>query len=41
MLPALELYTHGLMTDSTMYDAFLETREKGIPFTTTQEGERR
>jgi AcrR family transcriptional regulator len=39
MLPALELYTHGLMTDSTMYDAFLETREKGIPFTTTQEGE--
>ena len=39
MLPALELYTHGLMTDSTMYDAFLETREKGIPFTTTQEGQ--
>jgi AcrR family transcriptional regulator len=39
MLPALELYTHGLMTDSTMYDAFVETREKGIPFTTTQEGE--
>lgn len=23
VLPALELYTHGLMTDSTMYDAFL------------------
>jgi AcrR family transcriptional regulator len=39
MLPALELYTHGLMTDSAMYDAFVETREKGIPFTTTQEGE--
>jgi Tetracyclin repressor-like, C-terminal domain len=39
VLPALELYTEGLMADSTMYDAFLETREKGIPFTTTQEGE--
>src|SRR6478672_13605579 len=39
MLPALEIYTEGLMADSTMYDAFLETREKGIPFTTTKEGE--
>jgi AcrR family transcriptional regulator len=39
VLPALEIYTQGLMADSTMYDAFLETREKGIPFTTTQEGE--
>ena len=38
VLPALEIYTHGLMTDSTMYDAFLETREKGIPFT-SNEGE--
>jgi TetR/AcrR family transcriptional regulator, regulator of cefoperazone and chloramphenicol sensitivity len=38
VLPALELYTEGLMTDSTMYDAFLAAREKGIPFT-TQEGE--
>ena len=28
VLPALEIYTHGLMTDSTMYDAFLETRKK-------------
>jgi hypothetical protein len=37
--PALEIYTEGLMADSTMYDAILETREKGIPFTTTQEGE--
>ena len=36
MLPALELYTKGLMTDSTMYDAFLEAREKGIPFTSNQ-----
>jgi AcrR family transcriptional regulator len=33
VLPALELYTEGLMTDSTMYDAFLEAREKGIPLT--------
>jgi hypothetical protein len=38
-LPALEVYSEGLMTDSTMYDAFLEAREKGIPFTTTKEGE--
>src|SRR6201988_2771265 len=37
-LPALEVYSQGLMTDSTMYDAFLEAREKGIPFT-THEGE--
>ncbi len=36
VLPALEIYSEGLMADSTMYDAFLETREKGIPFTTTQ-----
>lgn len=33
VLPALELYTHGLMTDSTMYDAFLSRRRQGIPFT--------
>jgi AcrR family transcriptional regulator len=39
VLPALEIYSEGLMADSTMYDAFLETREKGIPFTRTQEGE--
>src|SRR5436305_2182578 len=36
VLPALELYTEGLMTDSTMYDAFLEAREKGIPFTSNE-----
>jgi len=36
VLPALELYTEGLMTDSTMYDAFLEAREKGIPLTSNQ-----
>jgi hypothetical protein len=34
MLPALEVYTEGLMADSTMYDAFLAQREKGIPLTT-------
>ncbi|HEX4587853.1 MAG TPA: TetR family transcriptional regulator [Mycobacterium sp.] len=39
VLPALEIYTEGLMADSTMYEAFLETREKGILFTTTKEGE--
>ncbi len=34
VLPALELYTHGLMADSTMYDAFLARQhEQGIPFT--------
>ncbi|UQX09710.1 TetR/AcrR family transcriptional regulator [Candidatus Mycobacterium methanotrophicum] len=27
-LPALELYTEGLMTDSTMYDAFLARQER-------------
>lgn len=36
VLPALELYTHGLMADSTMYDAFLAQRDKGIPFTSTE-----
>src|SRR5262245_18465373 len=39
ILPALEVYTEGLMTDSTMYDAFLKARETGIPFT-SNEGER-
>jgi AcrR family transcriptional regulator len=38
VLPALELYTEGLMTDSTMYDAFVKAREKGIPLT-SNEGE--
>ena len=37
-LPALEMYTQGLMADSTMYDAFLAQHEKGIPFT-SQEGD--
>lgn len=33
VLPALEVYTQGLMADSTMYDAFVAQHEKGIPFT--------
>jgi AcrR family transcriptional regulator len=39
VLPALELYTEGLMADSTMYDAFRQAHEKGIPLT-SNEGER-
>lgn len=38
-LPALEVYTHGLLTDTTMYDAFLDHREKGIPFSSPQRGD--
>lgn len=30
-LPALEVYTHGLMTDSTMYDAFVARAETPAP----------
>ncbi len=29
LLPALEIYTEGLMTDSTMYDTFLTRGEEG------------
>ena len=39
MLPALELYSHGLMTDSSMYEAFLAQRERGIPFSNSTEGD--
>ena len=39
MLPALELYSHGLMTDSSMYEAFLAQREQGIPFSSSTEGD--
>jgi AcrR family transcriptional regulator len=39
VLPALELYTEGLMADSTMFDAFTAMRDKGIPFSTSQQGE--
>lgn len=38
MLPALEIYSQGLMTDSTMYDAFLHQREQGIPFSAPAAG---
>jgi AcrR family transcriptional regulator len=31
LVPALEIYTNGLMVDSTMYDAFRAQREQGIP----------
>jgi hypothetical protein len=29
LLPALELYTDGLMADSTMYEAFLAEAQQG------------
>ena len=32
VLPALELYSNGLMADSSMYEAFLAQREQGISF---------
>ena len=32
--PALEVYTQGLLTDSTMYDAFVDRQEHGIAITT-------
>lgn len=35
VLPALELYTNGLMTDSTIYDAFLAQREDPASHPTT------
>jgi AcrR family transcriptional regulator len=37
VLPALEIYTKGLMTDSTMYDAFLAQQAAGVPITTSTE----
>jgi AcrR family transcriptional regulator len=33
MLPALEVYTHGLMSDATMYEAFLERKAHQQPRT--------
>jgi TetR/AcrR family transcriptional regulator, regulator of cefoperazone and chloramphenicol sensitivity len=39
MLPALELYSNGLMADSSMYEAFLAQREQGIPFSNSTEGD--
>jgi AcrR family transcriptional regulator len=37
LLPSLELYTEGLMADSTMYEAFLAQREAGKPIVPTTE----
>lgn len=37
VLPALEIYTRGLMADSTMYDAFAAQRATGVPITTSTE----
>jgi len=37
LVPALELYTEGLMVDSTMYEAFLAQQESGQPIVTTTE----
>lgn len=39
MLPALELYSHGLMADSSMYEAFLAQREQGISFSNPTGGD--
>ena len=39
MLPALELYSNGLMADSSMYEAFLAQHEKGIPFSGSTKGD--
>lgn len=39
MLPAMEIYTNGLMADATMYDAFVTRREHGIPLGTPGKGE--
>jgi AcrR family transcriptional regulator len=33
MLPALEVYTNGLMSDATMYEAFLEQKTQEQPHT--------
>ena len=35
VLPALEVYTQGLLTDSTMYDAFVAQDEQGLPIVTS------
>ncbi len=36
VLPALEIYTEGLLTDSTMYDAFVAQRATGEPIPTSK-----
>jgi TetR/AcrR family transcriptional regulator, regulator of cefoperazone and chloramphenicol sensitivity len=37
VLPALDVYTNGLMADSTMYDAFMTQLATGIPIATSTE----
>jgi TetR/AcrR family transcriptional regulator, regulator of cefoperazone and chloramphenicol sensitivity len=37
VLPALEVYTQGLLTDSTMFDAFAAQEAQGIPIVTSKE----
>lgn len=39
MLPALEIYTNGLLTETTMYDAFLAQTQSGQQVPTPQDGE--
>ena len=39
VLPALEVYTEGLMADSTMYDAFVAQREASIASSDSHEGD--
>jgi len=37
LMPSLEVYTHGLMTDTTMYDAFAAQQATGKPIPTSKE----
>lgn len=37
VLPALEVFSNGLMTDSTMYESFLRQREAGVPLSGAKE----
>jgi AcrR family transcriptional regulator len=37
VLPALEVYSNGLLSDSTMYDAFLARHNQGVPLVTAPE----
>jgi hypothetical protein len=37
VLPALEIYSEGLMSDSTMYEAFAAQQADGKPIPTSKE----
>ena len=39
ILPALEVYSNGLLADSTMYDAFLAQHDQGVPIRTAPDAE--